>query len=176
MIEPFGAFLETEVFEGVFDQQPVIAGVPLLGLRYDEQRDIAWLHLCTEIEPRPAQAWLSEDHRIPVIAHLDERDRLLSVGIGDASRLLPPSLLMPSPHGALNLTMSRQEDALQVAFVPGSISTRTKVLTVQPKGSAGPAVSFVFEAAELLVAVVISGTARFGHPTLLERLVSLREP
>jgi hypothetical protein len=170
MIEPFGAFLDTEVFEGVFDQQPVIAGVPIIGLRYDQGRDIAWLHLCTEVEPRPALAWLSDDKRIPVIAHLDAANRLLSVGIGDASRLLPPSLLLPSPHIALSFTMSHHADALQVAFVEGSISTSTKVLTVQPTGPTGPAVSFVFEAAELLVAMVISNTTRIGHPTLLQRL------
>lgn len=167
MIAEFGQFSEAEVFRGGFSLRPRVAGEPVLGMLFEPSRDIMWVHMSREEEAHPALAWVCDDVRLPVIAHLDDSGHLLSLGIGDASRLLPPALMLPGTTPPMSLLFSEEADAAQLSFIPDAISRKTEVLTVQPRGEGGPSINFVFEPAQLLVGVVLTRVSELGHPTLL---------
>jgi hypothetical protein len=167
VIEEFGSFSQAEVLAGGFSLRPRIAGEPVLGMLFDPARDIMWVHMARTEEAVPALAWVSDDPRLPVIAHLDDFGHLLSFGVGDASRLLPPALMLPGSARSMSLVFSEGEDAAQLNFIPEVISHKADVLTVQPRGEDGPSIKFVFEPSQLLVGVVITRVSELGHPTLL---------
>ncbi len=166
MIREFGEFRNEELSGGVpFGDQTS-------GLWYDPRRDIAWLVLCEGVTTEPTTVWLGEDERLKAAIQLDADGRLLSVAIGEASRHVPPYVVLaPEGEVAVKVAVSADHDAMQVLLSDTATSSTFSALSMTSEAQEG-FVRFVRDSSEMLVAVVIEPASRLAHPSIIDRWAS----
>jgi uncharacterized protein YuzE len=161
MIEEFGSFSLDELSVGV--PFPSASGT---GIWYDPSRDIAWLMLSEMVEVRPVSVWLGEDPRMHAAAHMDQDGRILSVAIGEASRHLPPYVMLAGEHHEVRLVSNAKQDMLQVLLCEDIDETATSALTMVSE-AVDASLHFVRDPASMLVAVVVDPASKLAHPSVL---------
>jgi hypothetical protein len=161
MIADFGSFSLDELAEG-----PPYAGSEGTCIWYDPSRDIAWLMLATLTETRPASVWLGEDSRMHAAAHMDDTGRILSVAIGEASRHLPPYVMLAGEQHDVRIASSQERDVVQILFCDDVEEDATTALTMVAE-KVDAALHFIRDSASMLVAVVIDPASKLVHPSVL---------
>ncbi len=156
---------------GEFSAEELTGGVPFghmsSGMWYDPRRDIAWLVLCEGVSTQPASVWLGEDDRIQAAVQLDENGKLLSVAIGEASRHVPPYVVLaPGNAFQLRVAVSHERDALQVLLGDAATSTSFSALSMTSDSQEG-FVRFVRDSSQLLIAVVVEPVSKLAHPSIV---------
>jgi hypothetical protein len=161
MINDFGSFSLSELSSGVPFESTKGAGI-----WYDPSRDIAWLVLCQMTETKPTSVWLGEDDRMQAAAHLDESGRILSVAIGEASRHLPPYVMLAGDRHEVRIVSSEERDLMQVLLCSDISSEGATALTML-SDAVDSSIHFVRDSSSMLFAVIVEPASKLAHPSVL---------
>jgi hypothetical protein len=136
------------------------------GLWYDSRRDIAWIVLSDGVEEDPVSVWLGEDSRLHAAAQLDADGKLLCLAIGEASRHVPPYVVLsPDSQSSIRVIGSPSRNAVQVILWETEESIEHNALSMTCQQGSG-FVHFVRDTSSMLVAVVIEPASQLAHPSL----------
>lgn len=160
MIADFDGFEAAEL-----STRPSFAG-DTSGLWYDSRRDIAWIVLSDGVVDDPVSVWLGEDDRLHAAAQLDAAGKLLCLAIGEASRHVPPYVVLaPDSHTSVRVVGSPSRDAVQVILWDTDDTAQHSALSMTCQQGSG-FVHFVRDPSSMLVAVVIEPASQLAHPSL----------
>lgn len=163
-------FVEDDYTASAFSQWPTLGdGSCLLGYRVNYDTDTAWVRLAMNPASSTVFATTADLGGVPVLVHFDEESRVVAIAIAEASLHLPPCACVPGAMKNLAIEYSEELDILQVRFIddrPAGTMEGHRVLVLGDE-TLGSALVVVREPCGQVIAVLLEGSKRLVHPTLL---------
>ena len=163
-------FVADDYTAAAFKGWPTLGdGSCLLGYRVNYEADTAWVRLATNTSASTSFSTTADFGGVPVLIHFDDDSRVVGLAVGDASLHLPPCACVPGAMKTLAIEYSEELDILQIRFSGDSPAGameghRVYVLGDEPLG---PALVVVREACGQVIAILVEGSQRLVHPSLL---------
>jgi hypothetical protein len=163
-------FVDDDYTAAAFACWPTLGdGSCLLGYRVNYKTDTAWVRLAMNDASSTSFATTADLGGVPVLVHFDDNSRVVAIAIAEASLHLPPCACVPGAMQNLAIEYSEELDILQVRFSgdrPLGAMEGHRV-TVVGDDQLGSALVVVREPCGQVIAVLLEGSQRLLHPTLL---------